>query len=315
MASFNDVLAANEALRTRFESVTAIFTGATHGLGLATLRAFTKHIPKPRAIIIGRSRERFENELRELQLLNPGAKFQFIESELSLIRAIDTLCGQLRTELSSQSVDLLYMSHGYAPVEGRKYTIEGLDEVMTLGYYGRVRFVENLIAMDALRHNASLVSVFGGGKEGKLFEDDLALERNYSIMNIRGHFASLMALAWEGLSQSNPELRFMHVFPGRVSTGFLERSVHGWLKQTLAKYILEPILTLGGISAAESGERILWMAMGGSGNFIFTKGSVSLDWDGSESTSEWLARYRHNAALLHCVRQFNEGVFEAAKRQ
>ncbi|KAK3703314.1 hypothetical protein LTR37_014526 [Vermiconidia calcicola] len=239
MASFNDVSAANEAL--------PIFTGATHGLGLATLRAFTKHIPKPRAITIGRSRERFENELRELQLLNPDANFQFIESELSLIRAIDTLCGQLRTELSSQSVDRLYMSHGYAPVEGRKYTIEGLDEVMTLGYYGRVRFVENLIAMDAVRHNASLVSVFGGGKEGKMFEDDLALERNYSILNIRSHFASLMALAWEGLSQSNPELPFMHVFPGRVNTGFLERSVHGWLKQTLARYILEPVLTLGGI--------------------------------------------------------------------
>ena len=310
MATLAQVVAANNELHARQGSTTAIFTGATQGIGLATLKAFAKHISKPRAIIVGRSRERFEDELESIRALNSNGEFIFVQAELTLIKAVDSVCAQIK-ELQSKeagTVDLLCMSPGYAPLQGRKYSPEGLDELIALVYYGRVRMTQNLIAMNLMKPTATIISIMAGSKEGKLFEDDLALERNYTLLNLRGQFATLMTLSHDALAAENPEMGFVHIFPGKVKTGLLQRSVNGGLLWALLAYLVEPLIFVGGISPEESGERILWTAMSGT----FGKGSWSLDYDGAESKSKWLASYRQNVSILDRIRTHNQHVFSSA---
>ena len=308
MAVLKDVEAANKVLRNDHESVTAIFTGATQGVGLATLRTFSVHIPKPRAIIVGRNRRRFEDELCNLASLNPEGEFTFIEAEVSLIKSIDVACAQIKSFLDGASVDLLCMSPGYAPLQGREFTTEGLDKAMALVYYGRVRMSQRLIESGIMKPNAKIISVMAGSKEGKLFEDDLSLDRNYTLLNLRGQFATMMTISQDQLAAENPDMGFVHVFPGRVKTGLLQRSVQGWFLWALIYYLVEPLMFLGGITPEESGARILWMALGPE----FDKGAWSLDFDGAESKSKWLAQYRQNGEILTRIAEHNQHVFRAA---
>src|ERR1700761_6247339 len=105
MVATAEVRSANAALKTKHDTLTAVFAGATNGIGLATLRAFAKHIPQPKAIIVGRSRSKFEPELQNLKSINPNGDFTFLEADVSLIKNIDAVCEQIKKTVSS--IDLL----------------------------------------------------------------------------------------------------------------------------------------------------------------------------------------------------------------
>lgn len=308
MTSLKEVIAANASLPIRYDSVTAIFTGATQGIGLGTLKAFARHIPHPTAVIVGRQHERFERELKNLKLCNPRGNFIFVEGQVSLIKGIDTISSQITHELSTGTVDFVFMAQGSAPIEGRRYTNEALDEMMALIYYGRVRLVQNLIAMGMMRSNARIVSIAVGGKEGKIFEDDLALEKNYSILNMRGQISSMTTLTFDRLAEQNLETTFVHAFPGRVNTGLFTRSIQGWLLWLFFAYILEPLIFLGAMTPEDCGERMLWIAT----SEELERGSHSVDYDGTRSKSKWLEHYRLNASIIDRIYTHVMHVFETA---
>ena len=205
--TLEEIKAANQTLSTHHEASTAIFTGATQGVGLVALQAFATHVPMPKAIIVGRSRQHFEDKLQRLKLINPKGEFIFIEGQVSLIKSIDAICEQIKDLVPSRTVEFLCMSQGYAPIEGRRFTSEGLNEVLALAYYGRVRMAENLVGMGLMKPSARVLTVLAGGKESTIFEDDLPLERNYSIFNLRGQSASMTTFSMDRLAVSEHGLR------------------------------------------------------------------------------------------------------------
>ncbi|KAF2166118.1 hypothetical protein M409DRAFT_23846 [Zasmidium cellare ATCC 36951] len=183
MTTVQQIVASNGQLHEIHESITAVFTGATHGIGLETLKAFLRYISKPKAILVGRNRQRFAPELEALRQLNQDAEISFLEAELSLISEVDRICETIKQRTPTNSISLLCMSQGYAPLGPRRFNKEGLDEAMTLGVYGRVRLAERLIHLSTLSTNARVVSILGGAKEDKLFLEDMELKENYSVMN------------------------------------------------------------------------------------------------------------------------------------
>ena len=309
MACLPDIQAANGKLHERHESLTAVFTGATNGIGLGTLQAFVQYVPHPTAIIAGRNAHAFEKEIVKLKQLNSNAEIVFLEADLSLIKNIDAVSEQIASRLPPNSIDLLCMSQGSNPINGREFTTEGLDKCIALAYYGRMRLLQRLATSHVLQPEAVVLSILIGGKEGKVFEDDLALERNYSIMNMRAQMASLTTLSLDAVAKRHPGLSLLHVYPGAVDTGILARDVRSWVLW-MVMVVVEKILMWYGraVSPQEAGEMMLDLALGGG----FGKGVFSIDIEGVEGRSEWLKRYREDEAMADGIWKFNEEVWTKA---
>ncbi|KAK4494281.1 hypothetical protein PRZ48_014579 [Zasmidium cellare] len=309
MATIQQIIASNGRLCESHKSTTAVFTGVTHGIGLETLKALLRYIPKPKAILIGRSRAKFASELDALHQLNPDADISFIETELSLISEVDRTCEVIKQQAPQHSIDLLCMSQGYAPLGPRLFNKEGIDESMTLGVYGRVRLAEKLINQAMLSTNARVVSILGGGKEDKLFLEDMELKENWSVMKLRGHFTSMMTLAFDHLASRNPNLGFVHYFPGTVSTGMRNRIPNISLLTSVSMFIISALFSFKAITPKESGERTLGTPCFGQD---FERGSFSIDLDGTLGASEHLKEYRKDDQVSKKVWEHLEELWERA---
>lgn len=299
MVAIKDIQLANASLRKTHDSLTGVFAGATSGIGLETLRAFAKHIPKPRAIIVGRNRSKFQPQLDQLHTLNPDGEYTFIEAEISLLANIDRACDEIKRNVSS--IDFLVLSQGYVHIGARDNNADGLDNSSSLRYYGRVRFTQNLLPI--MSPTARVVSVLAGGKEGKVFLDDLDLERNYSTINVMEQFTTLMTLSFDKLAQQNPKKSFIHAYPGFVNTGTTGRhnkGLTGWaigcVEAAVGWFIIQP---------QETGERMLYYAT----NEQYSTGSWSVDWDGTPKTTKALAGYREQG-LAEKVEEHTQAIFQ-----
>lgn len=144
--------------------------------------------------------------------------------------------------------------NGYAVEE----TDEGLNYPTALVYYSRTRFIVNLLPQ--LRQAPFLrrvIAVAAGGKEGKVFPDDLQA-RKLSAFTFRGHATSMITLSLEAIAKQAPEVSFVHVYPGFVNTG-LSRELTG-IGPAIAKVVFKPVMALLQIPVDETGERQTYFA-------------------------------------------------------
>ncbi|WPG97424.1 Hypothetical protein R9X50_00019900 [Acrodontium crateriforme] len=291
-------------LLSRHTTLTAVFVGATRGIGLATLRSFAHHIPEPRAIIIGRSAAKFASQLDSLSELNPAGSYTFLENNIELIADIDAICTTIIAKLEGQKIDLLFTSQGYISFAGRETNADGLDSSISLRYYGRVRFATQLSSH--LAPQARVISVLAGGKEGHILVDDLDLERNYSIPQSMAQFSTMMTLSFDVFAKQNPDKRFLHIFPGNVATGLLGRSATGVLG-VLMRWVVEPVLGFFSLKPEEAGERMVYYGT----SEMYPRGSLSLDWDGEAKEVKKLVVYRQED-MEETVWEHNTRVFARA---
>lgn len=298
--------AANATLRNSKTSMTAVFAGATAGIGLATLRAFAAHIPEPRAVIVGRNPAKFAPELEKLKQINQDGTFTFVEAQVSLIKSIDEACREIQSKLNGEKIDLLFMSPGVLSFNGRVDTTEGIDQSMATRHYGRIRFVNNLLP--AMAPNARVLSVLGGGQEAKVNENDLELKHkgNFGLVAANNHTGTMQTLSYDYLSEHNPQKAFIHAFPGLVSTDLLSNSATGVLG-VFFRWFMIPVFKLLFASPEESGERMLYYAT----SEQFAQGAWPIDERGDVSKAEALKEYRAQR-FQETVWEHNEKVFEKA---
>jgi len=301
MVSLREAQAANAALKDSQPAMTAVFAGATNGIGLATLKAFAKHTPQGTAIIVGRNKARFEPELQKLRSTSPNGTFTFLETDITLLKNVDAVSEEIKK--ATQSIDLLCVSQGFLNFGGRENTSEGLDLSTVLRYYGRVRFIQNLLPV--MTKNARVITVLAGGWEGKIFEDDLDLERNYSFLNANAQYTAMTTLSNDKFAEQNPDRGFLHVYPGVVNTGMVGRTSSGILGFFLT--ILEKLMSYFVIQPDEIGERMLNLGT----TPQFAKGSWSLNYDGEAKNNALLVEAREKG-LADKVVEHNQRIFERA---
>lgn len=112
--------------------LTAVFLGATSGIGKETLKQFVVAAKdkSPRIYILGRSFKAAEAQLAELRQSNPSATIEFLEQDVSLVRNVDAFVSQIKQH--ETKVDLLYISVGFISFQGRKGTPQQAGKGRTL---------------------------------------------------------------------------------------------------------------------------------------------------------------------------------------
>ncbi len=266
MVNIQEVRFSNAELKGHSHISTAVFVGATRGIGRSTLIQLAKNVPAPKVYIIGRSLSSTTPLLDELKSINPRGTFTFLQGQISLIKDVDTICAEIKSK--EQSLDLLFLSAGQLSLAGRQETAEGLDTPFAVAYYERARFLYHLLPLLAKAPSPRVVSVLAAGQEGNINLEDLELRYHYSLPNEAVHTATMMGLSMYQLSKSYPSVSFVYIYPGFVDTELLKRmfgttsgiwAVLGYLGQ----WVIYPVLRLFSTSFEEAGERGLFVATNG----------------------------------------------------
>ncbi|KAH7317335.1 hypothetical protein BKA65DRAFT_609598 [Rhexocercosporidium sp. MPI-PUGE-AT-0058] len=274
MPPFSSILASNALINDTNAPQISVFAGGTSGIGKLTIKALVSTGASVKIYLIGRPSAASSMKLfiNGLNALNPKAEIIWLEGEISLLADVKRICRIIKNR--EKSVDLLFLTAGYAPFGPREETVEGLEVVQSLEYYSRVLFTLLLLPLLRERDGGRVVSVLSGGVERTKWADG--------------------TMTFDKLASENPGVTFIHSWPGLVNTGNSKRGNPGWLLGWFLYLVLEPALWLFSMSDEVSGQRNLFLstsaAFGGRG--IRWEGKRAVNSMGKEEDGLFLVNYK-----------------------
>lgn len=220
-------------------------------------------------------------------------------------------------------------------LKGRNETFEGIDRKMSVNFYSRMRFINNLMPQLTTASRAGeisrCISVLAAGAEGEVRLDDLELKHNFTLHSCLAHCAVMTDFAVEELAKKYPGTSFSHSYPGTVKTG-IANQLTGPVR--LAVKVLYAVMTPWILNVQESGVRHLFQitnqcypsAEGAVGtpvpddleviegsNGVKGSGGYLLDWDGKSIGDPDLLRKYRELELGPKVMAHIEAIFEQAE--
>lgn len=126
MVKLATITGANSAFVKR-QPLTAVFVGATNGIGEFTVRELCKTHGHDglglTIIIVGRNEKAAQTIIDECKTICPAAVFHFVQAgDISLLRSVDKACDEIRNSLESTKapgIDILVQSQGRVEFGGR----------------------------------------------------------------------------------------------------------------------------------------------------------------------------------------------------
>jgi NAD(P)-dependent dehydrogenase (short-subunit alcohol dehydrogenase family) len=298
MVSYKDIQASNALINDATAPRVAVFVGGTSGIGKFTVRALVATSVSVRIYLVGRklSEEPMKAFIQELHAINPKAEVIWTEGEVSLLAETKRICEVIKSK--EPRVDLLFLTAGYGPFGTRKETAEGLEVAQSLEYYSRMLFILHLLPVLEEAEAPRVVSVLAGGMERATIDlDDLDLKKpgNFGGVKAQTQYAAMNTMALEKLANENPNVTFIHSWPGWVNTGNIRRSADpNSITAWLFWLILEPLIFFFSLSDEESGQRHLFQstsaAFGGRG--VSWKGNPGVNSLEKEANGLFLVNYK-----------------------
>jgi len=137
-------------------------------------------------------------------------------------------------------------------------TVEGLHYPAAIAVHARNRFITNLLP---LINNATslrrVISVFIATLEGEIQMDDFQ-GWHMKLMANRDHAASITTLSLESHHKDNPNVSFVHNFPGVIKSG-ITRGTSG-VVLTALKAVVRIFGSLFYMPAEEAGDRHVFLS-------------------------------------------------------
>lgn len=113
MASISEVKASNNRISQDTAPRTAVITGATDGIGKATLTRLIATKLAMKIYVIGRNGSKHQQFLDELRKSNERADIVWLEGQLTLLAETKRLCDIIKQR--ETSIDMLLLSAGFIP--------------------------------------------------------------------------------------------------------------------------------------------------------------------------------------------------------
>jgi hypothetical protein len=229
--------------------------------------ALARHAASPKIYLIGRSQEAADTTIADLKEINPSAQPSFIQSDVSLLKNVDTVCAEIAAKESK--LNLLFMTPAVGLQTSRMETAEGLDRKMALHYYTRARFATKLLPLlsaaaqenggsdgqyGSLSRVVSVLDPHGSIRHpfssGALDYDDLDLKKSFGVTRCASHATLMTDFYLEGLAAQHPQTSFVHSYPSAVPTSLARASMVGQILVKIGSALMVPV--------EESGERHLY---------------------------------------------------------
>ncbi|KAJ7842069.1 hypothetical protein B0H13DRAFT_1731814 [Mycena leptocephala] len=187
MPSLSTVRAFNAAFSPSYTPV-AIFVGGTSGIGQGMAEAFARHTKgNAHIVLVGRNRAAAESILATFPKPGPGVTHEFVECDITLMSNVHRVATELRARIPK--VNFLVLTPGVLTMDRRNETMEGIDRKLAVHYYGRWRFIRDLLpAVEAAKEageDGKVMSVLAAGWGGEIDLDDLGLKKGFSVATAR----------------------------------------------------------------------------------------------------------------------------------
>lgn len=249
----------------------AVFVGGTQGIGRYAVEALADlYSNQPgtslRIYILARRKEAADQVLESCRRRCPHGEYNFVQAEnLALIEDVDKTSAEiLKIERTKENprIDLLVQTQAQILFGARRDTKEGLDQLMSLAYYSRIRFITRLMPLlEASSNGARVLSIDAAGSEQSLFREDLSLRdpKHYGYRNVKSHAAYMTTMTFERLAADHDRVAFIYMYPGMVlGPSYRDASLPWWFKTVL--FVVEPLLSVVvATSSNHSGSRTLFV--------------------------------------------------------
>ncbi|KAJ6537783.1 NAD(P)-binding protein [Mycena capillaripes] len=237
----------------------AIFVGGTSGIGRGMAEAFARHTKgNAHIVIVGRNRAAAESIIATFPKPTvAAATHEFVECDATLMKNVHRVAGELCARFPR--INFLALTPGVLTMNGRNETEEGIDRKLAVHYYGRWRFIKDLLpALEAAHQggeDAKVISVLAAGDGGKIDLDDLGLKKNFSLANAAAAAPTYNDMMINDFAARYPGLTFVHSYPGFVRSGGFKTSDSRLVR---ASSILLPLFTPFSNSFEAAGEYQLY---------------------------------------------------------
>lgn len=165
----------------------ALVTGGTDGIGKAIADLLAKQ--GIYVVVVGSNAEKGTAAARDLRQSSGNDHVEFLQTDLSLIRNVDTLA----TQVSARWPRLHYLVLCAGIVRGRyTRTTEGIETNFAINYLSRFALSEALLpslTAGGLAHAAArIVVISGAARNGRIHYEDINLTGRFNILRMVSQF-------------------------------------------------------------------------------------------------------------------------------